>query len=68
MLRRSDKRRGWCEKCSTDTTLATVEEAAATMRVSVGIILAWCETGRLHLSNTVAGSPLVCFGAFRAWD
>src|ERR1700682_625339 len=37
-LRGMRRQRGWCNQCSTETSLATPEEAAAVSRVSVIVI------------------------------
>ena len=67
-LRGVQARRGWCNQCFAETSLATPEEAAAVSRVSLNMIHQWAETGRLHFANVASGFPLVCLGSLGTSD
>ncbi len=65
-LRGMRTRRGWCNQCFAETSLATPEAAAAASHVSVSMIYQWAEMGRLHFAGASAGTLLVCLGSLPA--
>ena len=65
-LRGMRTRRGWCNQCFAETSLATPEAAAAASHVSVSMIYRWAEMGRLHFAGASAGTLLVCLGSLPA--
>lgn len=68
VIRGMRTQRGWCNRCSAETSLITTEDAAAAARVGVRVIYQWVEMGRLHFADVAAGSPLMCLGSLRQMD
>ena len=50
----------WCPKCRRQTQKVTTVQAALLYRVDQNRIEEWIQSGHLHVSQTPAGSPLIC--------
>ena len=50
----------WCAQCAADVRMVTADEAAAVTHVSSRTIYALVEDGKIHFTETPAGSLLVC--------
>lgn len=56
-------RRAACAACGEGARLLTVDEAAALARVSARAVYRLAEAGKIHFTETGAGSLLICFNS-----
>ena len=62
--RRRGSVRGWCGRCLAEVEMITPNEAALLASVSSRTIYRWIEEAKLHFSEELSGSLLVCVDSF----
>ena len=61
VIRRLDNRAPyWCEECTDQTQMVSVDEAAAIVRLTERAIYKQVELGQIHFTETSDGFLLVC--------
>ena len=60
IIRRSGSVRQWCRECGRETGMVNLVQAGLVAGVAQPLLLDLARTEKWHLTEAVAGSPLVC--------
>ena len=56
----------WCPACAAEVAMVTPEQAAALADVSSRVIYRWVEQEKLHFTEEIGGSLLICADSLQA--
>jgi len=56
----------WCPACAAEVAMVTPEQAAAMAGISSRMIYRWIEQARLHFTEEIGGSLLICADSLQA--
>jgi hypothetical protein len=60
IIRRRGCVRQWCRECGRETDMVSLSQAGLVTGVAQPLLLECARTERWHLTEAVAGAPLVC--------
>jgi len=63
--RRDKPRHEWCPACGSEVSMATPEDAAAYLQVSLRSIFRLIELGQIHFAGMAGGALRVCLSCLR---
>jgi hypothetical protein len=66
IVRGRNSTRAWCPLCAAEEEMIALEQTGVVSNLDAQALEEWLNSGELHRSETVEGSPLICLKSLLA--